>query len=707
MIPEENVSVRRIGFCFLAAGVVLCAAASTRAEEKPSSTFRETATVTVVEVPVVVLRGSDPVRDLTAGDFALLLDGVEQTIEGFEQVDLSIERFANRSPSEQPVSLAGRRYFLLAFDLSHTQPADAHRAVKAARELVDRGLHDSDLVGVSIYGAAAGARLLHPFTSNRIELVSALLAVEAVISRDPEGIELARTTLEATGGSSAEDLVGFLEEIRTFAAQQGVGLGSTTGPAGEWLTGFDGSGWGSVMTETLAQMEAFHRENTIYITRDRALDLLETLADLATALEEVRGQKYFVLFSEGIDQSFFEDFSNSQGSRRLFEALRSFRRSGWIMHAVNVARGTGVERGMFALVSATDGREYRDFNRLDEAMGQMLEQTSVSYVLSFQPEGLAHDGGYHEIEVRLRQHKDARVRHRDGFFAPRATHPLAEEDYLVAVADRVASEREGGPLRVAAIAVPFRDTGATARVRAVVEIDGPDLLQDQQGDLLPLEIETYLLDPDVGAVSLSTRKVTLDVSSQGELVRGGGVKILQEHLLGAGEHQLRVAVIDRGNGRRSLVTVPVVVPDFRTPRARVLEPFFPELSRSWLVVRETEQAVGSPDQSPFQFGGRRFVPRADVSLQPGQVVPVVAMGFDLAESSPRLRVELVSEDGTRPDSGSLVMMTEPERTEDKLYRVMAELDTTGLAPGRYEIRVSHGGGSADPDTSSSRFFEIR
>ncbi len=332
----------RIKSAALAVACLLAGIVPSTAQESPPSTFRETATVTVIEVPVVVLRGGAPVRDLSAADFILTQDGVEQAIEGFEQIDLSVGVMEERHPSEPPMSLAGRRYFLLAFDLSHTDPANAHRAVEAARELVEGGLHPTDLVGVSIYGAVAGARLLHPFTSNKSQLESALLAVEAVTSRDPKVVEQARVTLAATEGDQRRDSAcGFWRRSASFATQQGVGLESTTGPAGEWLSEFDGSGrGGAIMAETLADMEAYHQENTKYITRDRSLDFLETLADLATALEEVRGQKYFVLFSEGIDQSFFEDYTNTLGNRRLAETLKSFRRSGWVMQSVNVTRGT-------------------------------------------------------------------------------------------------------------------------------------------------------------------------------------------------------------------------------------------------------------------------------------------------------------------------------------------------------------------------------
>ncbi len=274
-----------------------------------------------------------------------------------------------------------------------------------------------------------------------------------------------------------------------------------------------------------------------------------------------------------------------------------------------------------------------------------------------------------------------------------------EEDFLVAVADRVASEKDGGPLRVSAIAVPFRHAADTARVSAVVEIDGPDLLVDQQGGPVPIEIETYLLDEEVGAVSLSVRRLTLDLASQGELIRGGGVKVVEDHLLGPGEHLLRIAIVSPGSDGRSLVTVPVNVPEYRSAEPVVLEPLFPELSRSWLVVRETESTL-------FQFGGRQFVPRADVRLQPGQIVPVVIMAFDVPESASPLQLELVAEDGSRPTTGSFGLVSEPERTEVGLYKVMAELDTAGLTPGRYEIRISSDSSLDGAATSGSRFVEI-
>ena len=703
-------SIQRLKVLALVTALMLGTVVVTMAEETPPSTFRDTATVTLIEVPVVVLRGGMPVTGLTSSDFVLTMDGVEQTVESFEQVDLSVTTTTDvqRVQSTQPpVSLAGRRYFLLAFDLSHTQPANARRAVEAARDLLESGLHPKDLVGVSIYSAVAGARLLHPFTSNQAELELALLAVEAVTSRDQEVVQRAQETLAAADDESVENLVGFLEEIRRFTAKQAVGLESTLGPAGEWLVGYDVSGGGAILAETLGDMEAFNDENQIAIVRSRSLDFLETLADLATALEGIRGQKYFVLFSEGIDQSFFEDYANTQGLQRMSRSLSSFRRSGWVMQSVNVTRGTKIERGMFALVDETGGKEYREFNRLDEAMGQMLQQTSVSYVLSFQPEGLVHDGTYHRVDVRLGQRAGAVVRHRDGFYAPQADDGNVSGDSLVAVGDRIASERDGGPFQVSAVAVPLKNTTESALVKTVVEINGAELLLNQETPLVSLEIDTYLVGDDVGVVNLSTRRMTLDVAKQGELVRGGGVKVVEDFLLRPGEHRLRISVADPESGRRSVATVPVHVPDFDSDEPQILEPIFPEISRNWVVVRDNQGEVDSVERPDFEFGGRKYVPRAEVVLESDTVVPVFVLVFGVPEDATPVRLELVGADGNLQEGRFLEIRSAPERTEEGLLQVMAELNTAGLEPARYEIRAiyeNHPGGSA---VAASRFVQIR
>src|SRR5207248_1341626 len=80
------------------------------------------------------------------------------------------------------------------------------------------------------------------------------------------------------------------------------------------------------------------------------------------------------------------------------------------------------------LAKSTGGELYENFNDLAAAMAQMLRRTSVTYVLSFQPDGLASDGAFHKLRVELKNGAHGtRLVHRVGYYAPR---PFAERQPL-------------------------------------------------------------------------------------------------------------------------------------------------------------------------------------------------------------------------------------------------------------------------------------
>src|SRR3954453_15474711 len=84
----------------------------------PAQTFAGTADVVEVEVPVQVVRDGQPVRGLTRDDFEVYDGRTKQTITGFHAVDLA----APGAQRAAAVPLAGRRQFLLLFDLAFSDP---------------------------------------------------------------------------------------------------------------------------------------------------------------------------------------------------------------------------------------------------------------------------------------------------------------------------------------------------------------------------------------------------------------------------------------------------------------------------------------------------------------------------------------------------------------------------------------------------------
>src|SRR3954471_3214052 len=95
-----------------------------------AQTFSGSTEVVEVEVPVQVVRDGQPVRGLTAADFELYEGRRKLDVTGFHVVDLAA------ASARGAVSPAGRRQFLLLFDLAFSNPKGVVAAREAARSLV-------------------------------------------------------------------------------------------------------------------------------------------------------------------------------------------------------------------------------------------------------------------------------------------------------------------------------------------------------------------------------------------------------------------------------------------------------------------------------------------------------------------------------------------------------------------------------------------
>src|SRR3954454_1613671 len=97
-------------------------------------TFSGATEVTVVEVPVQVVKDGEPVRGLTAKDFELYDGRKKVPVTGFEVLDLTAPIPAAGTPAaaaQQQVPVSARRHFLMLFDLSNSEPKSILKARQA------------------------------------------------------------------------------------------------------------------------------------------------------------------------------------------------------------------------------------------------------------------------------------------------------------------------------------------------------------------------------------------------------------------------------------------------------------------------------------------------------------------------------------------------------------------------------------------------
>jgi len=170
--------------------------------------------ITVVTVPVFVTdKSGKAVAGLPASAFEITDEGKPVPLVGFHEVDVDDPASAEALRG----SLAGRRQFLLLFDLSFSDVSGLVRSRASAIDFVMRTMAATDLGAVGTFSANHGVRLLVGFTSDRLQLKKAIetLGVLQLDRRaDPLGLAYDLTDVgsaladAATGGEPSAAAVG-------------------------------------------------------------------------------------------------------------------------------------------------------------------------------------------------------------------------------------------------------------------------------------------------------------------------------------------------------------------------------------------------------------------------------------------------------------------------------------------------------------------
>ncbi len=719
-------------------GLALPGGALAQSEIKDQG-FSDVTDVVAVEVPVQVLRGNEPVRGLTADDFEIYEGRRKMAVTGFEVLDLAVVAAEPAAGARKTVlAPAARRHFLLLFDLSFSEPKAILAARGAAEDLLD-GLHPSDLVGVATYAASTGARLVLRFTPDRRQIRAAIDSLGA-----PELTGRANDPLSLV---LVNDIFGSADPRNLPADRAGQAHGEVQSQKIDAVANF----LQTVLTESDKGERSARQKQVTAMTR--------SVGELARMLSSIEGRKQVVLFSEGFDSSLVQGTSNPEEQERMNASsqfgqiwdvdsekrygstktvsdvermLEELRRADCVIQAVDIgglkaggnlgAQRTGGKDSLFMMARGTGGDFYENFNDLSAAMDEMLDRTSVTYVLTVQPEGLARDGAYHKVRVELSKDgkagaagKSARIVHRPGFYAPRPWSERSAHERLLDTAEKVVNGVERDDLAASVLVAPFRVDGAspadagTAYVPVLIEVDGARLLGNAQEGAVPAEIYVYAMDADGAVRDHVTQTIGLDVAKVGTALRQSGLKFFGHLDLPPGDYSLRVLVRNGRTGISALKTVAVQVPVFTQAPRLLLQPFFPEPAGKWLMVRETVAKEDRQVAYPFMIGEEPFIPAALPVLSPGLESRLALVGYNLGAGDLKVESKILSLEGREIGPAEVKLVSRdsggpagPAGTTGP-DRLLATFRPSQLAPGEYLLLVTVLGPDGAAETSTAPF----
>ncbi len=588
--------------------------------------------VTLVEIPVEVTKGDEPVRGLTAADFEVREGNRTLPIVSFEIVDLE-------APPEPDAPLpppAARRHVLFLFDFANSDRPLLEQGIAASRTVLAEGLDPRDLAGVAVYLPTGELPVLLSFTTDRAAATRTIDGLEAVLNGKVPEKGTALDPLRQTGMDShtLANRIAKIEE-RNVAAEllADLNTGAGRGP--------------DLQSEILAHSAAVHQASLEDRESAHVITMADAMQGLVRALRSVEGRKYLAFFSQGFNPGLINkgpsiDSASGIGSdilKKLGETFAELRRSGWVLHGVDIA---GVKRGslsadsLFYMANGTGGKLIEGTNDLAKGFGRAMRRSLHSYLVSVQVDDVAFDGSYHELEVKLRSsQKGVQLHHRGGYFAPLPFKNQEDVRRLADAARLVGGEEESDELGVQVIAVPLRSRGEINPVSILLEVQG-DRLLTPGSPKVGIEAYGYVLDEQGSSRDFFAQSVDLDVEKVGSRLAQGGVRILGRLDLPPGEHRLRVLVRDRADGRTSLLTVPL---SLRADEAHMDAFFLPPAGDPWILAR--------PVEGGLDLRGRSLAAAAQATLPASGEAQLLIVGHGLTGGEAVLDGRLGSEPRTQ------------------------------------------------------------
>jgi VWFA-related protein len=693
---------------------VLAATASSAQEPQTIPAFPTQAEAITADV-VVLDRQGRPVRGLTKEDFTLLEDGKPQTIVGFQARELAPpgqppppeagaadERVAaNQGSSER----RGRTFAFLVDDLG-TQALSVEDVKKAiAAWLRDKADPRDEVTLATTSGDAWWSDTVG---RGRSDLLAVLKRVRGKKLRQPPSEWM--TDWEAYRIAVYEDASG------AAAASEGAGAGASGPPTspGSGPVGVSGGAGnpnrlgrvldrvlGRWLTATKTPSDVRMRAMELYdaLTR-RIQSVFGSVERLSRGLAGARGRKSILIFSDG-----FLNDTNQGGLDRAIDASQRGNTAVYFIDAKGLAGQSyygadfasapqpldvGVismeevfleAAGTESLAENTGGASIRNTNDLLGGLERVAEESSVYYLLGYQPEKPL-DGKWHKLTVKVAW-PGVTVRARRGY---QATPPGALEASRPArnagkTGKKDSSKEPKRPLDPAVMAsggddaialrvAPYvleADKTGLARVLVALEVGTSTIPFSGTGDRqrAALDLTILGLSRDQPRLFPIDERMKLDLEAK---ATGGWLTLSREIRLPAGVAQVRVLVRDTATGRAGAVTHRLVVP---------------ALDRPYLATPILTDRIEMP-----RGGSARLVPVAHRRFRPQGRLYCVYEVFGMKDSEGRATTR-VAGGYTLQAAGGRVVSTAPPTPiavdlGGRVVRMLA-LPLDGLDEGEYAL----------------------
>jgi len=544
-----------------------------------------------------------PIRDLKAGDFEVLEDGVAQKVESFRFVSREAAPAGTETRNDKvagnttgttttaPSTRSTPTVTALVFD--RLSPEARSLAKKAGLAYAQEGMASGGFTGV--FGIDQSLRTIQNFTDDT-KLVQ-------------NAVEQATGTATSTYASGAEKMRSNTERIANLdnqisgsasAASSAGGSGDSSGAMSE--AGDIGQ---AAMAQKLLEMQNQMLDQYERLERDQeGFATINSLLAVISPMQNLPGRKTIIFFSEGlkippavmtkfpavvnaanranvsiyaIDAAGLRAESNTTEAARELNSIASARMnqqargndrgsSGPYMRALE--RNEDLLRfdprsGLGMLSDQTGGFLIHDTNDLTGGVRRIDDDMNAYYFLTYVPQNKEYDGRFRRISVKVTR-PNVEVQSRQGYYAVEAAGGLPMLDYEVPAIAASRNWKSSGTQNIHSSALSYPSPGQSGLTLILAEAQlatfkfAPS--SDNKTYSADFSIVALVRDESDQIVQKLSQHYALNGPIQNlEAAKKGDVLFYREAQLRAGKYHVQLISHDAATGAVSVSTTPLEI----------------------------------------------------------------------------------------------------------------------------------------------------
>ena len=656
----------------------------------------------VVEAVTVKDRQGHFVDGLTAADFTLTEDGIEQKIRYCEHQTLptTATPLPPSRPQDEAVTIfrklartqlapesadssryKDRRLLALYFDMTAMPPGDQLRALEAAEKFIRTQMTSVDLVSILRYQGGA-VDVLQDFSSDRNRLLSILQTM--VVGEGQGNVDSVDDASSAdTGAAFGQDD----SEFNVFNTDRQLSALQTA----------------ATMLGALNEKKAL-----LYFASGLRLNGVDNQAQLhATVDAAIRaGVSFWPIDARGLVASapLGDATQGSPGNQGMYSGTAAL---------ANTSNFQQSQDTLFSLAGDTGGKALLDDNDLGHGIVQAQHAISDYYLIEYYTTNTALDGRFRKIHVAVSHPAEAKLDYRLGYYAGKEFARFNTADKERQLEDALMLDDPITDLTVAMEINYFQLNRAEYFVPIVVKIPGRELALAKRGGAERTLIDFVGEIKDIyGGNTVSNVRDNVNIkltdATAAELAHRP-IEYDTGFTLLPGSYMIKFLARDDETGRIGTYQTTFTIPNLNKLTATVptssvvLSGQRVDLKDAVYEAMKGKDLAKATAANPLVVNGQKLIPSVTRVFSNGRELYIYLQGYEQAPGPMRPLVAYVTlfKDKAKVFESKPVAVTPAASGSVSPVPLAFQVALNALAPGEYQCQVS----VLDPTTQKATFWQ--